>query len=136
MLEPAGGSVAVCVHDNIVITCIVSSTQILSWTLRELKNGSVFDKEDYTSSSSLQQERMLGDFVLRLTSNVPLVSTATLNDTDPKHNGTLITCANTNADDPLPEQFAEVIMLVLGIYMFTRYVLYLTFVNYFIVAAR
>ena len=93
---------------------------MLSWTLRNLTNASVFDKADYLSSNSLTQERMLGDFVLRLKSNDPIVSTATLNDTDPKHNGSLLTCANTNADDPLPEQFVDIIVhvVVQGTYLF------------------
>ena len=124
-LEPAGGSVAVCVHDNIVITCTVSSTQILSWTLTHLENASVLEKEQYTFKSSLQQERTLGDFVLRLKSNPSLASTAALNDTTPKHNGSLLTCANTNADNPLPEQFAETIILVFigTVHVYTLYAL-------------
>ena len=120
-LEPAGGSVAVCVHDSIVITCTISSTQILSWTLHGPKNNNVFDTEVYISSSSLDQERMLGDFVLRLKSTSPLVSTATLNDTAPKHNGSLLTCANTGADDPLPEQFTDMIIHVKGTNFIMRF---------------
>ena len=114
-LEPAGGSVAVCVRDTIVITCTVSSTQILTWRLPDIKHPGIVLNQQYNSSSSLQQERMLGDFVLRLNSTSPLVSTATLNDTDSKHNGSLLICANTNADDPLPEQFNDIIILVKGI---------------------
>ena len=100
---------------------------MLSWTLTELKNASVVDKEDYISSSSLDQKRMLGDFVLRLKSTSPLVSTATLNDTAPKHNGSLLTCANTGVNDPLPEQFAGIIILVKG----TSFIM-----CYFIMAVR
>ena len=87
---------------------------MLSWTLTNINNDSVFDKEVYIDSSSLQQEKMLGDFVLRLKSTSPLVSTATLNDTASKRNGSLLTCANTDAEDPLPEQFTGIIILVKG----------------------
>ena len=77
ILEPPGGSVAVCVHDKIVISCAVSSSPTLWWTLTDVKNASIFEQEAYTSSSSFKQEKMLGDLVLRLKSNSPLVSTAT-----------------------------------------------------------
>ena len=116
ILEPAGGSVAVCVQDSLVITCTVSSSPTLWWTLTDLKNASVFEQESYISSSSLQQERILGDFVLRLKSMAPLVSTATLNDTDPKHNGTQLICTKVDyfSDSP-PEELAAVAILVKGI---------------------
>ena len=113
-LEPPGGPFTVCDHDTVVITCTLSSSQTLWWTLTDVKNASVFEQEQFISLSSLQQGKMLGDFVLRLKSTSPLVSTATLNDTDTKHNGTLLTCANTNAYPP-PEEFAGITILVKGI---------------------
>ena len=114
-LEPAGGSVAVCVHDNIVITCTVSSSPSLWWTLTDLQNASIFEQESYSSSSSQQQEKMLGVFVLRLKSISPLVSTATLNYTDPKRNGTQLTCTKEDYfSDSLPEEFAAITIHVEG----------------------
>ena len=59
---------------------------------------------------------MFGDFVLRLKSNSPLISTATLNDTDLKHNGTQLTCTKEDYFyDSLPEEFAAITILVEGI---------------------
>ena len=42
--------------------------------------------------SSLEDVKMIGDFVVRLESKNPLVSTATLDEVDTKHNGTVLTC--------------------------------------------
>ena len=115
ILEPAGGSIAVCVHDNIVITCTVPSSSLLWWTLTDIKNASIFEQEQYTSLSSPQLEKMLGNFVLLLKSISPLVSTATLNDTDPKHNGTQLTCTKYDYFyGSLPEEFAAITILVEG----------------------
>ena len=114
-LEPAGGSVAFCVQDNIVITCTVSSFQTLWWTLIDLKNAIVLEPKSFTPSSSLQQEKFLGDFVLRLKSTSPLASTAILNYTDPEHNGTQLTCTKVDYFyDSLLEEFAAITILVKG----------------------
>ena len=93
-LAPASGLFAVCVDEKIVITCTVSSTKVLAWALTDPANGSIPHHYAYTATTSLQYVRMLGDFDLRLHSNEPLVSTATLNNTDLKHNGTVLACAN------------------------------------------
>ena len=121
ILEPAGGSVAVCVHDKIVITCTVSvDCDILWWTLPGVKNGSDPEQEFYAPLSSTGQlpadMREFGDFVLQLESNSPLASTATLNDTDPENNGTLLVCSiNDNFNCSLPEGCAAITILVKGI---------------------
>ena len=118
ILEPPGGSVTACVHDNIVITCTVSPPQIIWWTLTDLNNASVFEQELYApvNSGKLPADiRPLGDFMVRLESNSPLVSTATLNDTAPENNGTWLACSkNDNFDYSLPGEFAAITILVEG----------------------
>ena len=68
----------------------------------------------YTIESSLEDVRMVGDFVIRLESTKPLVSTATLNDVEPKHNGSVLMCASSASTILQPEQFAQIIVLVKG----------------------
>ena len=105
---------ALCVHDNITITCTVSSTGILVWTLTELVNNSnISESYPYIETSSLPVAGTLGDFELRLKSTKPVVSTATLTDTDPEHNGIVLTCANVITPSQ-PEQIAVTTLLVKG----------------------
>ena len=107
---------AVCVHDNITITCTVSSTGILIWTLTELVNNSnISESYTYIDTIPLQMQAVgtLGDFELRLKSSNPLVSTATSYDADPKHNGIVLTCANAITPS-LPEQIALTTVFVKG----------------------
>ena len=91
---------------------------MLWWTLTDLKNDSVFEQEFYApiNSDKLPADvRPLGDFVLRLESNSPLVSTATLNDTAPENNETRLACSkNDNFDYSLPGEFAAITILVKG----------------------
>ena len=46
----------------------------------------------YNNMSLIEDVKMIGDFVVRLESKNPLVSTATLDEVDTKHNGTVLTC--------------------------------------------
>ena len=46
----------------------------------------------YTNTSSLEDVKMIGDFVVRLESKNPLVSTVTFDEVDAKHDGTVLTC--------------------------------------------
>ena len=112
-LEPESGSFTVCVDENVMITYTVSSTTTLMWALTDPTNDSILDYYAYTDTTSLQYVRMLGDFELRLKSNKPLLSTATLNNTDLKHNGTVLFCAN-GFSQPLPEDAASITILVKG----------------------
>ena len=54
---------------------------------------------------------MIGDFVFRLESQDPLKSTATLDDIDPKHNVSVLRCAN---DHVQATEIAEITILVKG----------------------
>ena len=56
---------------------------------------------------------MLGDFGLQLESKEPLVSTATLNGTDLKHDETVLVCASVFSE-PLPEDSVNITILVKG----------------------
>ena len=55
---------------------------------------------------------MLGDFKIRLIAKYPLVSTATLDDVVPTHNGTVLTCANTPHESPKDDQFDQITIAV------------------------
>ena len=96
-----------------MITCTVSSATNLWWVLTDLGKTRVYEHYSYTTTSELEQVGMIGDFELRLKSYEPLVSTATMSDTDPKHNGTVLACAN-DISYPLPEEIAIITILVEG----------------------
>ena len=60
---------------------------------------------------------MIGDFEVVLVSNTPdleLVSTATLNTTNPDHNGTVLSCLNVLSPSPIPEEMASITIIVKG----------------------
>ena len=65
------------------------------------------------SASRLDDVGLIGDFVIRLESKGPLLSTATLDDVDPKHNGSVLTCASA-FPNPKPDEIAEIAILVNG----------------------
>ena len=97
----------VCIGDKLEVTCKVN-TFTLFW---EINN----DVDGFTTQSMEGSVKMVGGFKVTLVlNNQPLVSTATLNNIDPSHNGTVLTCINTIVDQPLPEQMANVTIIVQG----------------------
>lgn len=113
-LEPASEFFAVCVNNRLKITCSTTAS-VLAWTLipnQESPGNSEHIKE-YNSASSLEDVGMIGDFILGLESKDPLLSTATLDDIDPKHNGSVLRCANDLAYQKASET-AEITILVKG----------------------
>ena len=73
----------------------------------------------YTQSTLIQVVQMIGDFVLRLTSNDPLtnndplISTATLDPIKLEHNGTVLRCADHLVYEKANEN-AEVMIILNG----------------------
>ena len=61
----------------------------------------------------LEDEAMIGDFLIRLESKDPLVSTATLNDTNLTHNGNVLTCS-TMLVGSQGDEIAQITILVKG----------------------
>ena len=111
-LEPANEPLALCVDSSLVISC--TTTSDLVWRLIPNQgNLNSFAPKVYTSSSSLGDVGMIDDFVLRLESKNPLVSTATLDRVYLKHNGSVLMCAISQFPDS--DEFANVTIIVKGI---------------------
>ena len=126
-LEPASESYAVCINSNLKITCTINSTNsiILAWMLIPgQENSSNIDPESYSNSLSMEMVKMIGDFVLRLASNNPLISTATLDPVKLKHNGTVLRCANHIVYEKANESTEIIIILKGKLYMLFLYMYY------------
>ena len=108
-------SLAVCVNSSLKITC-TTTTSFLVWTfIPNQESPSKLDFKVYTSTSIPADDDTIGEFSLRLESTHPLlVSTATLDDVDTKHNGSVLTCANTDALVPETDQIANIAITVNG----------------------
>ena len=111
ILEPANESLAFCVGSSSVITCSSPMAFLLRWRLTTNSgSSSSTELKVYINSTSLQDVAMIGDFVVRLESKNPLVSTTTLDEVDPKHNGTVLICMTFT---PLgSEEFVQTTVLI------------------------
>ena len=88
---------------------------MLEWTfIPKQGNVSLAEYEFYNTDSTLDQVAMVGVFKTRLIDKDPLVSTATLDDVLPTHNGTVLMCANTALENRKPDQIAKITILVDG----------------------
>ena len=97
-----------CVGDELVVNCTVNSFAIFFEVNGELKG--------FTGLSSINSVEMIGNFEIMLVSVSPeLVSTATLNNINPNHNGTVLTCLTDIDDDLPPEEMASITIIVQGI---------------------
>ena len=113
-LEPASEFIALCVNSSLVITC-TTTTSMLEWSfIPNQGNVSLAEYEFYNTDSPLHQVAMVGVFKTRLIAKNPLVSTATLDDVVPTHNGTVLMCANTALENRKPDQVAQITILVDG----------------------
>ena len=95
ILEPANESLALCVGSSLIITCSSTTTTapVLTWTITLIPGDPISTiLVFYTNTSSLEDVKMISNFVLRLESTNPIVSTTTLEEVDPKQNGTVLTC--------------------------------------------
>ena len=111
-LEPAKEFLAVCVNSSLTITCS-TTTSALEWDfIPQQGNYSLAEYEFYNFQSTLDLVDMVGVFKVKLIAKYPLVSTATLDDVDSTHNGTILVCANTPLENRKPDQFAQVTILV------------------------
>ena len=111
-LDPANESLALCFDSSLVITC--TTTGDLVWRLIPYQGSfNSLAPKVYRSTSSLQGVDMIDDFVVRLESKHPLVSTATLDEIAPKHNGSVLMCAINNFPDS--DEFANITILVKGV---------------------
>ena len=112
-LEPVTESLALCVKTSLEITC--TSTSLLIWEL--IPNHPSFSghlSKVYTNTSSLEDVDRVGDFVTRLESTNPLVSTATLDEVDIKYNGSVLMCASMAGSNLEPGNFANIALLMKG----------------------
>ena len=114
-LEPASESFELCVNSSLKITCTTFTTVILWTFIPNEENPDSVEDYVYTATSSLQDVRSIGNFVLRLESIYPLESTATLDEVGPEHNGSVLICANTALPNPKPEETKRITILVKGI---------------------
>ena len=106
-LQPAYPLLDACVGDGIVVTCSVT-TIVVYW----IANG---ESEGFTKVSPVNSVKMVGNFEIMLVSVAPtLVTTATLNDVNSNHNGTVLTCSTTLEDTPPPEDAANITIIVQG----------------------
>ena len=107
--EPANESFALCLNLSLVVTCCSSTTAwALRWIITPIQGGSTL--VIYTNISSLEDVKMIGDFVVRLESNSPLVSTVTLDEVDSKYNGTVLSCMTYTSQGY--EEFTQTTILV------------------------
>ena len=110
-LDPANESLALCVDSSLEITC--TTVSYLVWLLiPNPGNLCSFAPKVYYNSSSLEDVQMIGDFVLRLESKHPLVSTATLDQVELKHNGSVLMCVTYTILDS--EELAQITITVKG----------------------
>ena len=114
-LQPANDSLPLCAGSSLNITCTIT-TSLLVWrlvaTTGESPPGSV--KLYNNASLLLEDVGKVGDFQTRLQSKDPLVSTATLEEVHPKHNGSVLMCACTSIANPPSDKFAQITIHVKG----------------------
>ena len=80
-----------CIGDGLVVTCTVLTVGIF-WEV----NG---EMEGFTIISTVHSVKMVGNFEILLVSVSPdLVSTATLTNINSNHNGTVLTCLNSQEE--------------------------------------
>ena len=102
------GLLDVCVGDELVVTCTVNSFQIFF----EVNGKSI----GFTILSAVNSTEMVGGFEIMLVSTgQELVSTATINNINPNHNGTVLTCLTAIDVDLPPEEMANITIIVQGI---------------------
>ena len=111
--EAASEYLALCVGSSLVVACCSSTTAAqLIWIL--IPNMPVGPNSTlevtYNDESSLEDVKMIGDFVVRLESKNPLVSTATLDEVDSKHNGTGLICRTVTSQGS--EEFTQTTILI------------------------
>ena len=101
--------VEVCVGDTAQVTCTAFGPD-LAWLI-----GNCF--ESFTKTSDVGLELTGCDFVMKLVSKTTssLVSTATLSNVEPTHNGTVLTCYNTLILTASDAEMANVTIIVPGI---------------------
>ena len=113
-LEPAKEALALCVNSSLIITCTTPS--FLVWrlipTTEQSTPGNFF--KVYDNGSSLEDVDKIGDFLTRLQSKDPVVSTVTLDEVYPKHNGSVLMCACDQALNLPTDEFARITILVKG----------------------
>ena len=96
-----------CVADELEVTCTVDALS-LTWKV----NG---EQRVFTRLSPVNSVMMIADFdLILLSNNQELVSTATLNSTNPTHNGTVLSCSGVANPNPLPEEMATITIIVQG----------------------
>ena len=104
-LQPAYDFLDVCIGDGLEVTC-TADTPTLSWEI----NGVM---QIFTRVSMVNTVILVGDVELMLLSTgQELVSTATLNNINPIHNRTVLTCLNVL--NPLPEEMVNITIIVQG----------------------
>ena len=92
------------------VTC-TANTSGLVWKVTSNQGSKTTDQ--YTGNVQIGLVHTIGDFVFRLESKNPFVSTATLDEVRLKHNGTVLSCM----DDPidyLSKEIAQITIIVKG----------------------
>ena len=108
ILQPASDSIEVCIGSTVEVNC-TTFTADLAWETDDCFIGS------YVRSANTDIVQEGCDFVVKLVSSNPwLVSTATLNNVQPIHNATVLTCLNTILPSVTEEQMASITIIVAG----------------------
>ena len=111
ILEPVNESFALCVGSSLETTCSSSNASVLKWMVTTNSGSSNCTAlKKFLSNSNSLQDGMICDFVVRLESKNPLVSTVTLDEVDPKHNGTVLTCMTYTSQGS--EEFTQTTILI------------------------
>ena len=99
-------------NTSLIIT--FTTTSFLAWRLTTEQSPPGNLLKVYDNGSSLEDVDKIGDFLTRLQSKDPLVSTVTLDKVYPKHNGSVLMCAINPLPDPTTDEFVKITVLVKG----------------------
>ena len=104
----------VCVNSSLKITCNANSITLVWMLIPGQENSSNIDPETYTPSNSMEDVKMIGDFVLDWHQTIhlyPLLLWILLNSNI--YNGTVLRCANYIVYEWANES-AEIIIVLKG----------------------